>query len=182
MKEDCSCLCNNWQPPGHCKRQLLGPNGKQRLVRPPAPVRFPLVPLEVGSMAGRGWHSFCVPASPWACFLKHSHSPYSDRLAIPRNENNSLCKYLPGCGLTRRMIFYIILLHCDECFYTKIYPENRTAKLKSNPDGFSDLLLHQHFLYVLGNGWREFYIHSRFNTGTWKAMRAAIKLELSGQL
>ena len=57
----------------------------------------------------------------------------------------------------------------------KKYLEDRIAKLKRNPDGFSDLFLHQHFLYVLGNSWREFYICSHFNPGTWKVSLLCLK-------
>lgn len=57
----------------------------------------------------------------------------------------------------------------------KKYLEDRIAELKRNPDGFSDLFLHQHFLYVLGNSWREFYICSHFNPGTWKVSLLCLK-------
>jgi hypothetical protein len=68
----------------------------------------------------------------------------------------------------------------------KKIPQDRIAKLKSNPDGFSDLFLHQHFLYVLGNRWREIFmsIHisildlESFYIVPLKATCATIKLEL----
>ena len=55
------------------------------------------------------------------------------------------------------------------CFQTKKkYPVDRIAQLKSDPDGFSDLFQHQHFLYVLRNSRGDLYIHSHFNAGTQK--------------
>ena len=50
----------------------------------------------------------------------------------------------------------------------KKYPVDGIAQLKSDPDGFSDLFQHQHFLYVLRNSRGDFYIHSHFNAGTQK--------------
>lgn len=60
-------------------------------------------------------------------------------------------------------------------FLNKKYPEDRIAKLKNDPNGVFDLFLHQHFLYVLGNSWGDFYIHSHFNPGTWKVSLLCLK-------
>lgn len=55
------------------------------------------------------------------------------------------------------------------------YSKDRIAKLKSDSDGFSDLFLHQHFLYVLRNSQGDFYIHSHFSPRTQKVSLLYLK-------
>lgn len=73
-------------------------------------------------------------------------------------------------------------------FLNKKYPEDRVAELKSDPDGLSDLFLHQSFLSVFGNIWGDFH---PFTFQSWDSESLSLvpggatcttpELELSGQ-
>lgn len=60
-------------------------------------------------------------------------------------------------------------------FLNKKYLEGRMAKLRSDPDRCSYFFLHQHFLYVFGNSWNDFYIRAHFHSGTQKAPLLCLK-------
>lgn len=91
--------------PGCLRRAMLGE------ATTPREVRF-------GSPAGGLWGWQGLTVLLWSNFSQ-SHSSHLHRLAIPKDKDNFLCKHLPGCGLTRGMILYTIVWHCDESFQTK---------------------------------------------------------------